>query len=219
MKKLLLILFFPPLLQAETAWVSDSLRTSVNQAAGLNKRFIATLNAGDEVQVLERSSDKEYVKVKKGDVVGWIASRNLMTTPSVHVQLAQQNALLADLQQKNNSLQSSEASNSQMLGSLQAEFDRLKLSEQKAREDLQALQRASSNIVAIDQRNRELEALIANAEQVNLTLRHRNDRLEEALHSHQIYVGGALVLIGFVLHWLLDHFRAINRNRSSYDDL
>ena len=219
MKKLLLLLFFTGAAWAETAWVSDSLRASVNEEAGLNKRFVATLNAGDEVQVLERSKDKEYIKVKKGDVVGWISARNIMNTPSVHVQLAKQNALLGELQEKNNSLQSSASNNGQALNNLQAEFQRLQASERQAKEELQSLQRASSNVVAIDQRNRQLEADIAKSEQENLTLRHRNNQLEEALHSRQIYVGAALLLIGFVLHWLLDNFRAINRNRSSYDDL
>lgn len=219
MKKLVLLcLLMPTVFAQQKMWVSDSLRTSVNEEAGLNKRFIATLNAGDEVQKLEISKDGEYTKIKKGEVVGWIHSRNLMNTPSVHVQFAEQSARLEALQQQNQDLNSSQEQTSTTVAQLQNQLAQVQQQAQQARDELLALQRASANVMAIDQRNRELESLIAASEQQNLALRHRNGRLEEALHQRQIYVGGLLVALGFILYWLLDHFRAVKSNRRYFDD-
>lgn len=202
-------------LWAEEVWISDRLRTAVHEEAGVNKRFLTTLEAGEAVQKLERSRDGEYIKIKKGKLVGWVAARNVMDTPSIHAQWAQQEQQLSQLNAEVARLESALQEQQQLHERVTGELELLRRGEQNARDELLALQRASSNVMAIDQRNRELEQYHAEQEQQNLALRHRILRLEEALHQRQIYLGAIFVLLGFLSYWLLEHFSA--RRRRYYD--
>ena len=68
------------------AWVSDELSTYVRSGPTDGYRIVGTLNAGEQVEVLETSGDYTRVRGDGGDTV-WILSDELQETPSATEQL------------------------------------------------------------------------------------------------------------------------------------
>lgn len=215
---LLLLLGMSAFTWAQEAWISDTLRTGVHDGPSVGAKFIGSLSAGEAVTLIAYSDDGNYAQVQHQDLSGWVSARNVMTTPSIHAQYAQMEANLATIYAENNSLNHSAASSADALTQLQQEINTLREREESARTELLTLQRASSNVVAIDKHNRELQAALVSLEQENVTLRHQNSRLLSQNNKRDMYIGGGLVILGFVLHWLAGLLR-VTRRHSRLDDL
>ncbi|PIE82622.1 MAG: hypothetical protein CSA10_00265 [Cardiobacteriales bacterium] len=202
----------------EQAWISDQLRTSVNDASGSRAKFIGSLTAGSPIKILSRSNDGNYLEIVSGDIHGWISARNVMFTPSIHARFADIQAQLTALDAENNAVQIANKDGASIIEKLQSEMAELRESEAKAQSDLIEIKRISENAVAIDRRNRELQTTVVELEQKNLELRHQNARLEEKSHNRELYIGGGLVVLGFILHWLAGLLR-MNRRSPRFDEL
>lgn len=202
----------------DEAWISDDLRTSINDAPNVGGKFLGSVSAGTPVKILAKSDDDKYVQIKTDEFKGWIPTRNIMYTPSIHARYQQLQQQLETLKvqalENENKLQNS----SNVIEQLQNELVSLRQQEAQAQADLVAIKRISGNVVAMDTRNRELQASVVELEQKNLELRHQNARLEEKIHNRELYIGGALVLLGFVLHWLAVGFFNLNRSQSRFND-
>ena len=68
------------------AWVSDELSTYVRSGPTDGYRIVGTLNAGEQVDVLETSGNYTRVRSNSGDTV-WVLSSELQQTPSARQQL------------------------------------------------------------------------------------------------------------------------------------
>lgn len=68
----------------EKRYVSDELNTWVRSGPGDNYRLVGTVNAGEEVQLLQTNNDTQYAQVKdsSGRTV-WIPLKELSTSPSL----------------------------------------------------------------------------------------------------------------------------------------
>lgn len=71
---------------ANQAWVTDELSTYVRSGPTDGYRIIGTLNAGEQVEVLETSGDYTRVRNSDGNAV-WVLSSELQQTPSAVEQL------------------------------------------------------------------------------------------------------------------------------------
>ena len=85
---LLLVLFAPCVLAAETAFVIDRLLVGVHKEADLNSAIVKVLPTGTELGVLERKGELAKVKDPEG-VTGWVDAAYLMKDPPAAAQLTQ----------------------------------------------------------------------------------------------------------------------------------
>ncbi|HGB6080975.1 TPA: TIGR04211 family SH3 domain-containing protein [Salmonella enterica subsp. enterica serovar Bareilly] len=70
----------------ETRYVSDELNTWVRSGPGDNYRLVGTVNAGEEVTLLQ--SDANYGQIKdSSDRTAWIPLKELNTTPSLRTRV------------------------------------------------------------------------------------------------------------------------------------
>lgn len=220
MKKLvtLSLFIFTAAVQAESAWISDALQTSVSDKPDINGKFLGSIKAGTPVTLLGLSDDKRYAHIKTESLDGWVWSRNVMNEPSIQVKYAQQSQTLNQIQSQNAELSSHSETASATVEQLRSQLASAQDEAQKNRTELVALQRASANVVQIDKANRELQARIVDLENENANLRRSNSRLEQNVSQKQMTIGGGLVVIGFMLSWLAGMMRR-NRRQHSFDEL
>lgn len=202
---------------AEQAWITDDLRTGVQDGPKRNAGFAGTLIAGTPVERLETSADGEYVHIRTGDIDGWVLARNLTNTPSLRARFGEQAQALQTANQQLSELQSTDETASAQIQRLRDALQAAQAEAQKARDELLSLKRASENVVEIDALNRELQDKVVNLEQSNLRLTQQNTRLSDQTNHRQMIIGGVLVLSGMLLCWLLSILSGARR-RSTFND-
>ena len=212
-----LVCFFSIQVFAEQAWITDDLRTGVQNGPTRNAGFSGTLVAGSPVERLEESSDGEYTHIRTGDIEGWVLTRNLTDQPSIRSLFDQQRQSLEAARETLDNVQNSGEQASVENLRLRQELEAAKEQAQRSRDELLSLQRASENVVEIDSLNRELQDRVVSLEQANLRLTQQNTRLSEQNHHRQMIIGGALVLGGMVTFWLLSLLGSARR-RSTFND-
>lgn len=203
--------------QNQSAWISDQLQTSVTDAPQSSGKYLGSLYAGNPVQVLETSSDGRYIKVRSGDLQGWVWAKNIMYSPSIHSQFAQQSQALEVAQQQNAALSQVQEEGLVTVQELQQALAESRQQAETARADLLALQRVSANAVEIDRRNRELQTRVVALEQENLQLQHQNSRLQDTNLRKQMLLGGGLVLSGAFLSVIFALLGRTKRRRMLHD--
>ncbi|UJF25001.1 TIGR04211 family SH3 domain-containing protein [Suttonella sp. R2A3] len=198
--------------EAEQSWISDDLRTAVHEEASANAGFKGTVMAGEAVEVLQLSPDGEFAEIQTDDIRGWVRARYIMDAPSFRARAQQAQSALNEAQNELSTLQSSQSGSTEKIEQLRQALTQAQGEAQKAKEDLLRLQRASENVVQIDELNNELQSKLVRLEQENIQLNQRNERLKSTQDSKQLMFGGALVVGGMLLFWLL-HFMVNTQSR------
>ncbi len=86
----------PPAQPTEQAWVRGELRTNFRANPTPNSTPMGVVKTGDQVGVFERRGD--WARILVGELVGWIPSSYLDSTPPPHERVAMLEAQVADLQ-------------------------------------------------------------------------------------------------------------------------
>ena len=91
-----LLVFCPPLVGAETAYVTDILRLGIHRAQDTSDRPFENLVSGTELEVLERVPN--FARVRTGDgQEGWVKSAYLVTDKPAQLRVAEVEAELEHL--------------------------------------------------------------------------------------------------------------------------
>lgn len=202
---------------AAQAWITDELRTGVQDGPSRNAGFSGTLVAGSPVERLEESQDGQYTHVRSEGVDGWVLTRNLSDQPSIRARYQEQQQALQAARNKLDSASNSGQAAALEAARLREALQRAEQAAQDSRNELLSLQRAAENVVQIDSLNRELQDKVVSLEQANLRLTQQNTRLSEQSRHRQMIIGGALVLGGMVTFWLLSLLGS-TRRRSTFND-
>jgi uncharacterized protein YgiM (DUF1202 family) len=88
----------PPAPPSEQAWVRGEMRTNFRANPTPTSAPMGVVKTGDQVGVFERRGD--WARILVGDLIGWIPTSYLDTTPPPHEHLAMLEAQVADLQTK-----------------------------------------------------------------------------------------------------------------------
>lgn len=202
----------------QQAWISDDLRTAVHEQPASNAGFKGTVIAGEPVEVLQRSQNGEFAEIKTNDVRGWVRARYISNQPSFRARTQQAQSELNAAQNELSTLQSNQSSSVQEIEQLRQALKQAQTEAQRAKEDLLRLQRASENVMEIDALNNELQSKAVRLEQENIQLNQRNERLQSTQNSKHLMLGGALVLAGMLLFWLLHFMVSAQSRRRTFHD-
>jgi uncharacterized protein YgiM (DUF1202 family) len=88
----------PPAPPSEQAWVRGEVRTNFRANPAPTSTPMGVVKTGDQVGVFERRGD--WARILVGELVGWIPTSYLDSTPPPHEHLAMLEAQVADLQTK-----------------------------------------------------------------------------------------------------------------------
>lgn len=204
-------------LYAQTpAWISDQLPTTVNDSPSRNAKFVGTVSAGEAVEITG-AEQNGYVPIRSQRLQGWVLSKNVMNTPSVHAELVERKKEIESLQQSNREIANRENTLSGSIEEMNAKIRAAELEAEQAKAELVELRRVSGNAIAISDRNKALQNETVQLEQRIVEQAHKIHRLEQAANKQQWLVGGGLVIAGFILQWIFSSMR-IRRSRERYSD-
>ncbi|MDO5091229.1 MAG: TIGR04211 family SH3 domain-containing protein [Cardiobacteriaceae bacterium] len=210
---------WPLALHAQTtAWVSDQLPTTVNDKPARNGKFLGTVSAGETLEITGAEKDG-YLPIRTDKLQGWVLAKNIMTTPSVHAQLADIQRELSNLQAQNKEIASRGDSLTAAIAEMNAKIRAAEADAENAKAELLELRRVSGNAIAISERNKALQSETVNLEQRIVAQTHEIHRLQQAANRQQWLVGGGLVIAGFILQWFFSLLRQRNKRRDQFMDL
>lgn len=180
---------------ANQAWVTDELSTYVRSGPTDGYRIIGTLNAGEQVEVLETSGDYTRVRNSDGNAV-WVLSNELQETPSAVEQLpaleAQVEELTAELEGINDTW------------------------EQRTSSMTETLELRERRIAELEASNQELDAQAEQSRRQVRTLQARLETQEEDLLMRYFMYGGGVAGAGLLVGLIVPHLPRRRKKRDRW---
>ncbi|MDQ7732782.1 TIGR04211 family SH3 domain-containing protein [Halomonas sp. SpR1] len=180
---------------ANQAWVTDELSTYVRSGPTDGYRIIGTLNAGEQVEVLETSGDYTRVRNSEGNAV-WVLSNELQETPSAVEQLP---ALEAQVEE------------------LTAELEGINETwEQRTASMTETLELRERRIAELEASNQELDAQAEQSRRQVRTLQARLETQEEDLLMRYFMYGGGVAGAGLLVGLIVPHLPRRRKKRDRW---
>ncbi|MCA8866202.1 MULTISPECIES: TIGR04211 family SH3 domain-containing protein [unclassified Halomonas] len=180
---------------ANQAWVTDELSTYVRSGPTDGYRIIGTLNAGEQVEVLETSGDYTRVRNSDGNAV-WVLSSELQQTPSAVEQLpaleAQVEELTAELEDINETW------------------------EQRTASMTETLELRERRIAELEASNQELDAQAEQSRRQVRALQARLETQEEDLLMRYFMYGGGVAGAGLLVGLIVPHLPRRRKKRDRW---
>ncbi|MBE0403783.1 SH3-like region [Halomonas citrativorans] len=177
------------------AWVSDKLSTYVRSGPTDGYRIIGTLNAGEQVEVLEESGDYTRVRGQSGDTV-WVLTNEIQETPSAREQLPVLQARVDELT---------------------AELDGINDTwEQRTSSMTETLELREQRIADLETRNNELDNEAEQSRQQVRALQARLDTQEEDLLMRYFMYGGGVAGAGLLVGLIVPHLPRRRKKRDRW---
>ena len=208
-----LILAFGAYGAPQQAFVSDQLEAALRSADHGKGKTVKAVPAGTPVKILHvnEESGYSYVAVEDG-TEGWIATQQLMSTPSARGQVDNAIRKAEELAQENKALKAElDAMKSQYREASEAKED-LSVESQRLGNELTMIREASANTIQLmEERNQFQEKAIALEHEME-NLRREKEALAED-NSQSWFLIGAGVITGGVLLGLLLPKLVVRRRR------
>lgn len=177
------------------AWVSEELSTFVRSGPTDGYRIVGTLNAGEQVEVLEQSGNYTRVRGSGGDAV-WVLSDELQQTQSAREQLPeleeQVQALTQELEGINETW------------------------EERVASMRQTLEVREQRIAELETRNGELDSEADQSRQRVRALEARLDTQEEDLLMRYFMYGGGVAGAGLLVGLIVPHLPRRRKKRDRW---
>lgn len=177
------------------AWVSDELSTYVRSGPTDGYRIVGTLNAGEQVEVLETSGNYTRVRSTSGDTV-WVLSSELQQTPSAREQLPRLDAQVEELSEE-----------------LEGINDTW---EQRVSSMTHTLETREQRINELEAQNRELDSEAEQSRQQIRALQARLDTQEEDLLMRYFMYGGGVAGAGLLVGLIVPHLPRRRKKRDRW---
>ncbi|WP_447555855.1 TIGR04211 family SH3 domain-containing protein [Vreelandella sp. EE22] len=177
------------------AWVSEELSTFVRSGPTDGYRIVGTLNAGEQVEVLEQSGNYTQVRGSGGDAV-WVLSDELQQTQSAREQLPELEGQVEELTQE------LEGINDTWEERVSSMSDTLDVREQR--------------IADLEARNRELDSEADQSRQQVRALQARLDTQEEDLLMRYFMYGGGVAGAGLLVGLIVPHLPRRRKKRDRW---
>lgn len=177
------------------AWVSDELSTYVRSGPTDGYRIVGTLNAGEQVDVLETSGNYTRVRSNSGDTV-WVLSSELQQTPSARQQLPELQSQVEELTQELDGINDTW--------------------EQRVSSMTETLEVREQRIAELEARNHELDAESEQARRQVRALQARLDTQEEDLLMRYFMYGGGVAGAGLLVGLIVPHLPRRRKKRDRW---
>lgn len=200
----LLLLLAGGLARADTQYITDTLTVTLKTSpVGDAKPLGNPLVSGNPVEVLQRSPDGKWARVRFQQVEGWLPAGYLQTTQGAKDRLQ-------ELQARFDAMNAEQGTRTQKLTTLEAEAQALRAALQKAESDrdtalqqLGELKIGAAGPEQISQTNLSLGAQVTALKIDNEKLAAEVSRLDADRSADQLFYGGLIVFGGIALGWLM----------------
>lgn len=182
---------------AEDRYVTDiiyiPLRSDKDNQATIIKNSLAT---GTRLRLIREEEDVNKNKwsqvITSEGIEGWVRSQNLIAEPTAAMKLAALTSGptdMVELQKQNIALKN--------------ELDSLKATHQSLAKELDDIRKSPTSDINLEQENQNMNRINQSLQVERDLLKAENDRLQKSDANHQRIYGGALILAGVLLSFLL----------------
>ena len=212
---LLLLAVAAPVWAEITHWVRDRIVISVRSAPGTDSQVIRTISSGAGMQLLERSSDGAYARVKLSNgVEGWVATRYLVDKPIAAMRLAEMEKEWRGFKEDNEQLRRELEELRELSGDLEA-VRRLRAENVRLTAEVERFREINAEPLALAAENEQLRkrnlAIDKELQLVRQELQVAKDRSDR----DWFLLGAGVLFAGILAGALLPRLRS--RRRSSWD--
>lgn len=202
MKKLLalsLLLLTASLVQAQTRYVSDKLETPLRAGAALRYKIIRMVPGGAPLTVLQTDAESGYSLVRTAEnTQGWIATRDLMDTPSARDSLASTQKELERTAAENALLKKQIDTMMVHGGDAKTSFSQILAENERLSQQLAEIRKINSGEVNLSEQNKTLHERVVSLERELQLVQQENQSLADS-RDHTMFLAGAGVLLGGIL--------------------
>lgn len=221
MKKLFLfclLLVTASLVQAQTRYVSDKLETPIRAGAALRFKILRMLPSGTALAVLQTDAATGYTLVRTPDgTQGWIATRELMDTPSARDSLTKTQQELEKIQVENAALKNQLNTITAYGGDAKTSFSQLLAENERLKLEWAEIRKIHSGEVNLNEQNKTLQERVINLERELHIVQQENQSLTDNQENITFLMGAGVLLGGLLLGTILPRLR--RRKRESWGDL
>ena len=204
--------------QAKTAYISDEVNVAMRSGASNQHRILKFLKSGTAFTVLGNSDDEKYFEIELADgKTGWVATENVMDTPSARDRLVSANEKLGQLRQENKELKNTAAELRADVKKLKSEINTLQNERAKLSATLEDLKVTAANPLMLRQENMQLKASLSKAEANAAGLDKENQQLRNNVAQEWFIIGGAVSLGSLIVGLILTRINW-KRKRGSWGD-
>ncbi|OAI10232.1 hypothetical protein A1359_17105 [Methylomonas lenta] len=206
MVSILVLLASSSVVQARTAYVTDSVDLPLRSSESERSKIVKMLPNGMALTLLGDNTENGYTYVRaENGAEGFILTRYLSSTPISRTQLEAVNAKLATLQEENQRLKESAGNGENAI----KERDSLST-------ELSELKHTSTNAIQLKQERDQLQERVISAERELEHLKRENQALTDNTNQDWFVYGGSLALLGVLLGFLLPKL-SWRRRTSTWD--
>jgi SH3 domain protein len=216
---LLICLFLLPILVfGETRYVTDRFEITMRTGESTSHRIIRMLNSGLSVDVISTNLQSGYSKVRAGNTVGYVLTRQLMDEPSARTQLTRMREEVNALKAAPNELRSNLVGLQKKYQDLLRAHKKLQAIKDKQEKDLQSIQRTASNAIRISNERNELRKQVASLTREVEDLKQENRGLSNEATRDWFLIGAGVIIAGIIIGLVLPHLR-FQRRRNTWGTL
>lgn len=181
----------------EDRYISDviyvPLRSDKDSQASIVKNGIATGTKLTFISEAEDSNKNKWSQVRTPDnLEGWIRSQNLTSEPTCALKLGALSAAPTDI-----------AELQKQYISVKTELDSTKAAHQKLLKETEEMRNATTSDINMEQENQNMHREFQLLQTERDVLKAENDQLKSTDRHAQRLIGGALILMGVTLSFLL----------------
>lgn len=202
--------------QAKTAYISDEAKVAMRSGASNGHRIINFLISGTAFTVLGSSDDEKFIEIKLSDgTTGWVATENVMDTPSARERLVSANNKLSQVRQENKELKNTVAELTSEAKQLKSEINTLQNERTKLNDSLDDIKTTLAKPLSLHQENMQLREELGKAEANAEKLDKDNQQLRDNVTQQWFMIGGGVSLGSLIFGLLLTRINW-SRKRESW---
>lgn len=211
---LLFALVLSPKAVAEQQYIDDTLLAPLRSGQGLEFRIVHKgLRSGTPVEILEQNRASGYSRIRTPQgIEGWLPTRFLTPQPIARDRLAKLTEEHNTLKSQYEALTSEHTSLSSTRQDLEGNLNQSEAALEQTQKELDDLRRVSQNALQLDSTNRTLRESNERLKNEVEVLTSENLRLKDKNSQDSMLLGGALVLVGFILALIIPMFKREKRS-------
>lgn len=194
--------------QAQTAYVSDVLYITMRTGQGDSFRILKTLKTSTKMEILEKSEDEKYARVRTEDgEEGWVQFRFLITERTNELKFEAAQAKLERLQQENAQLKEKYNKTRSELKSTEKERKELDSKASKLEKETARMEQVAAKPIQLDRENKDLRTRNAELNSEVQQLKKEVDQLSGASDRDWFLTGAGVVLLGVIIGLVVPRLR------------
>ncbi len=189
---------------AETMWLSDMLWVNIRTGPSDSNRILKVVKSGTRMEILEKPDGSDYYRVRTdAGLEGWIPHRYLSAEPTGAIQAKNMEAEKQQLQTQFDQLQTKYTNLLADKGDVNGELETLRSSNAELSSELNRIKTISGDAIDLDSQYQTLAEENARIKNELDVLKAENKSLKEFNDNKILYTGGALILLGIFLGFIL----------------